>query len=69
MIPCATGQLSLHLLKQKISHDSIEILSAETKTQGYVQVRKQQLELDMEQRLVPNRKRSMSRLYIVTLLI
>ena len=23
MIPCATGQLSPHLLKQKISHDSI----------------------------------------------
>ena len=35
----------------------------------YMQVRKQQLELDMEQRLVPNRKRSMSRLYIFTLLI
>ena len=33
-----------------------------------MQVRKQQLELDMEQRLIPNRKRSMSRLYIVTLL-
>ena len=33
-----------------------------------MQVRKQQLELDMEQ-LVPNRKRSTSRLYIVTLLI
>ena len=35
-------------------------------------VRKQQLELDIEQqnnRLVPNRKRSTSRLYIVTLLI
>ena len=32
----------------------------------YMQVRKQQLELD--NRLVPNRKRSMSRLYIVTLL-
>ena len=35
----------------------------------YMQVRKQQLELDMNNRLVPNRKRSMSRLYIVTLLI
>ena len=34
----------------------------------YMQVRKQQLELDMEQ-LVPNRKRSTSRLYTVTLLI
>ena len=34
-----------------------------------MQVRKQQLELDMDNRLVPNRKRSMSRLYIVTLLI
>ena len=34
-----------------------------------MQVRKQQLELDMEQRLVLNRKRSTSRLYIVTLLI
>ena len=34
-----------------------------------MQVWKQQLELDMEQRLVPNRKRRMSRLYIVTLLI
>ena len=44
-----------------------------------MQIRKQQLELDMEQqtvpnrtwknRLVPNRKRSTSRLYIVTLLI
>ena len=34
-----------------------------------MQVRKQQLELDMKQRLVPNRKRSTSRLYIVTLLI
>ena len=29
----------------------------------------QQLELDMEQQTLPNRKRSMSRLYIVTLLI
>ena len=36
----------------------------------YMHVRKQQLELDMEPvRLVPNRKRSTSRLYIVTLLI
>ena len=34
-----------------------------------MQVRKQQLEMDIENRLVPNRKRSMSRLYIVTLLI
>ena len=34
-----------------------------------MQVRKQQLELNMNNRLVPNRKRSMSRLYIVTLLI
>ena len=34
-----------------------------------MQVRKQQLELDIDNRLVPNRKRSMSRLYIVTLLI
>ena len=34
-----------------------------------MQVRKQQLELDMNNRLVPNRKRIMSRLYIVTLLI
>ena len=34
-----------------------------------MQVRKQQLEPDMEQRLVPNRERTMSRLYIVTLLI
>ena len=35
----------------------------------YMQVRKQQLELDVEHRLVPNRKRSTSRLYIVTLII
>ena len=36
----------------------------------YMQIRKQQLELDMKQnRPVPNRKRSTSRLYIVTLLI
>ena len=34
-----------------------------------MQVRKQQLELDMNNRLVPNRERGMSRLYIVTLLI
>ena len=34
-----------------------------------MQVKKQQLELDMEQRLVPNWERSMSRLYVVTLLI
>ena len=34
-----------------------------------MQVRKQQLELDREQHLLPNRKRSTSRLYIVTLLI
>ena len=34
-----------------------------------MQVRKQQLELDMEQQTVPNRKKSTSRLYIVTLLI
>ena len=33
------------------------------------QVKKQQLELDMEQQLVPNQERSTSRLYIVTLLI
>ena len=32
-------------------------------------VRKQQLELEVEQQTVPNRKRSMSRLYTVTLLI
>ena len=35
----------------------------------YMQVRKQQLELDMEQQTAPNRKRSTSRPYIVTLLI
>ena len=35
----------------------------------YMQVRKQQLELDMEQHTGPNRKRSMLRQYIVTLLI
>ena len=35
----------------------------------YMQVRKQQLELDLEQQSGPNRKRSTSRLYIVTLLI
>ena len=35
----------------------------------YMQVRKQQLELDMEQQTVPNRKRSTSRLYIVILFI
>ena len=34
-----------------------------------MQVRKQQLELGMEQQTVPNRKRSTSWLYIVTLLI
>ena len=34
-----------------------------------MQVRKQQLELDRNNRLVPKRKRSTSRLYIVTLLI
>ena len=34
-----------------------------------MQVRKQQLELDMEHRLVPNRKRSTLRLYIVMLFI
>ena len=34
-----------------------------------MQVRKQQLELDMEQLLVPNLERSTSRLYTVTLLI
>jgi len=34
-----------------------------------MQVKKQHLEPDMENRLVPNWERSMSRLYIVTLLI
>ena len=34
-----------------------------------MQIRKQQLELDMEQQTVPNRKRSTSSMYIVTLLI
>ena len=34
-----------------------------------MQVRNQQLELDMKQQMVPNRKRSSSRLYTVTLLI
>ena len=33
-----------------------------------MQVRKQRLELDMEQQMVPNRKRSTSRLHVVTLL-
>ena len=37
--------------------------------QTYMQVRKQQLELDMNNRLVTNRKRSTSKLYTVTLLI
>ena len=35
----------------------------------YMEVRKQQLELDMEQQTGSNRKRSRSRLYIVTLII
>ena len=35
----------------------------------YMQVRRQHLELHIEQQTVPNRKRSTSRLYIVTLLI
>ena len=35
----------------------------------HMEVKKQQLELDMDNRLVPNQKRSMSRLYIVNLLI
>ena len=34
-----------------------------------MQVKKQQLELDMEQQTSSNRERSMSRLYIITLLI
>ena len=34
-----------------------------------MQVRKQKLELDMNKRLVPNTKKSMSSLYVVTLLI
>ena len=34
-----------------------------------MQVKKQQLDLDMEQKLVPNCERSTSRLYIFTLLI
>ena len=34
-----------------------------------MQVRKQQLELAMEQQMVPNWERSTSRLYIITLLI
>ena len=34
-----------------------------------MQIRKQQLELDMNNRLLPNREKSTSRLYIVTLLI
>ena len=34
-----------------------------------IQVKKKQLELDMENRLIPNWEKSMSRLYIVTLLI
>ena len=34
----------------------------------YMQVKKQQLELNVDNRLVPNRERNMSRLYIVTLL-
>ena len=33
-----------------------------------IQVKKKQLELDMENRLIPNWEKSMSRLYIVTLL-
>ena len=33
-----------------------------------MQVKKQQLELDMEEQLVPNQERSTSRLYVVTCL-
>ena len=40
-----------------------------TSWETYMRVRKQQLELDMEQQTGPNRKRSMSTLHIVTLLI
>ena len=43
------------------------ILPASWKT--CMQVKKQQLELDMEQRLVPNWEKSTSRLYIVTLIL
>ena len=40
-----------------------------TSWETYMQVRKQQLDLTWNNRPVPNRKRSTSRLYIVTLLI
>ena len=40
-----------------------------TSWETFMQVRKQQVELTWKNRLVPNRKRSMSRLYIVTVLI
>ena len=36
---------------------------------AFREVKKQQFELDMEQWMVPNWERKMSRLYIVTLLI
>ena len=45
-----------------LPHPGIEFASPES-------VKKQQLELDMKHRLVPNRERNTSRLYIVTVLI
>ena len=49
--------------------NQILLIYRESVGQICMQVRKEQLELNMEQQLVPNRKKSTSRLYIVTLLI
>ena len=53
------------ILKEKGIPDHLTCYTGETS----IQVRKQQLELDREQQTFSNRKRSTSRLYIVTLLI
>ena len=61
---CADHKKLWKILKEMGIPDHLTCL-----LRNHMQVRKQQLELDMNNRLVPNRKRSTSRLYIVTLLI
>ena len=58
-----------------VDHHKLEISETDGNTRPHtsreicMQVKRQQLELTWNNRLVPNRKRSTSRLYIVTLLV
>ena len=61
-----TESIGLHRSSRILIYLEVYQTTWRASWETYMQVRKQHLELDMEQQMVPNRKRSTSRLYIVT---